>query len=621
MKRLLVLLFIFIISNILMAEETSAYYDSVKYKFNPVVVTATKVQGAQKDLAASVSVVDESVIRNATTSSVLELVKDYVPGIFITEKNVMGYGVAEGAAGGISIRGVGGSPVTGVLVLRDGRPDIMGMMGHPIPDAYSLDGVERIEVVRGPASFLYGTNAMGGVINIVSKKMTGNGFITRITGGMGSYSGKKLTGYHGGKIGALDYYITASNRNTDGHRDYSAYDGDFYTAHIGYDLAKRTSISLNANLSNIYMFDPGLESNPYIDHWYDLRRSGADISVIHSGFLGESNLKLHGNFGKHKIYDGWRSNDFTIGVMFYQNTKPFSGNTTTVGFDLKKYGGDAEDSINKNLNIVANKPVTDYSEHNMTEWAPYIHTQQLIRQKFIVSGGIRVENHELYGNEVLPKVGLVYHMLSTTSIRLSAAKGFRSPSIRELYVFLPRNKDLKPEKMWNYEVGLNHQIGSRFNFEGSLFQSKGEYMIRSIGQFPNVQFVNSLDFTHSGYELVINWLPTHHIQVATTWTKLDLQNETRETPGKKLTFNISYVLQHLSITANIMRAMNTYGADYRQMPMNDYTLLNLSAHVKPPIPYFSFKIALKNILDTEYQTIYGYPMPGRTFMFELNFNL
>ncbi len=604
-----------------MAKETSAYHDSVKYKFNPIVVTATKVKGAQKDLAASVSVIDESVINNATTSSVLELVKDYVPGIFITEKNVMGYGVAEGAAGGISIRGVGGSPVTGVLVLRDGRPDIMGMMGHPIPDAYSLDGVERIEVIRGPASFLYGTNAMGGVINIVSKKITEDGFTTRITGGMGSYSGKKLTGCHGGKIGALDYYVTASNRNTDGHRDYSAYEGDFYTAHVGYDLTNRTNIAFNANLSNIYMFDPGPASNPFIDHWYDLRRSGADISVIHSSFLGESNLKLHGNFGRHKIYDGWRSNDHTVGVMFYQNIKPFAGNTTTIGFDYKEYGGDAEDTVNKNLMIVANKPVTDYSEHSITEWAPYIHTQQILFQKFIASGGIRVENHELYGNEVLPKVGLVYHVLSTTSIRLSVAKGFRSPAIRELYVFLPRNKDLQPEKMWNYEVGLTHQIGSRINFEGCLFRSKGVNMIRTLGQFPNVQFVNSLDFTHSGYELVFNWLPIHHLQVAATWTKLDLQNETRETPGKKLTFNISYVLRYFSLSANLMRAMDIYGADYRQTAMDNFTLLNLSALVKPPIPYISFKLALKNILDTEYQTIYGYPMPGRTFMFDLNFNL
>jgi len=621
-KRGLVLIALCVLlTNFVFADESGVYVDSVKYKFNPVVVTATKVQGAQKDLAASVSVIDEIAIQTAPTHSVLELVKDLVPGINITEKNFMGYGVADGAAGGISIRGVGGSPVTGVLVLRDGRPDIMGMMGHPIPDAYSLDGVERVEVVRGPASFLYGTNAMGGVINIVSKKMTQDGFTTRVSGGLGSFKGKELSGYHGGKLGALEYFVTASTRNTDGHRDYSAYEGDFYTAHVGYDVAKNTNISFNANLSNIYMFDPGKATAPVIDHWYDLRRSGADLSVIHKSSLGESNLKLHGNFGKHKIWDGWRSSDQTIGVMFYQNFSPLRGNTTTVGFDFKQYGGDAEDSINKSTRIINGKPATDYSEHNITEWAPYLHTQQVLLQRFIVSGGVRVEQHELYGQEVLPKAGLVYHVLSNTSLRASAAKGFRSPAIRELYLFVSRNEELEPEEMWNYEFGLSQQVGEKFNIDASVFKSEGENMIRVIGQYPNVQFKNTLEFTHSGYELVLNWLPCKNLNVNSSFTKLDLENETRETPGKKLTFNVSYTMRYLQLSANYLRAMDIYGADFHTTPMEDYDLVNCAVLVKPPIPFVSFKVSLKNVLDADYETIYGYPMPGRTYMVDMNISL
>ena len=208
--------------------------DSVKYRFNPIVVTATKVEGAQSDIAASVSVIDEELIEQSVTSSPLELVKDHVPGFFVTERALMGYGIAAGAAGGISIRGVGGSPVTGVLVLRDGRPDIMGMMGHPLPDAYSLDGLERIEVVRGPASFLYGTNAMGGVINLVSKKVQEDGFRTTIRGGAGNFNTQKFNAHHGGKIDNFDYYVTVGSRQTDGHRDDSNYEGTHTTAHLGY---------------------------------------------------------------------------------------------------------------------------------------------------------------------------------------------------------------------------------------------------------------------------------------------------------------------------------------------------------------------------------------------------
>ncbi len=610
-KTSIVVLTLFILSFNIFAENTVGTKDSVKYVFNPVVVTATKFQGPQKEIASSVTVIDQAAIDHATTNSVLELVSEQVPGVHITEKNIMGYGVASGAAGGISIRGVGGSPVTGVLVLRDGRPDIMGMMGHPIPDAYSLDGVERVEVVRGPASFLYGTNAMGGVINIVSSKVKKDGFTSRISGGMGNFGIQKLSGFHGGKFGGFEYYVTAATRSNDGHRDYSGYEGDFYTAHASYQVLRSTNIAFNANLSNIYMFDPGTEENPFIDHWYDLKRSGADLTIDHKSGLGESFLKLHGNFGKHKIYDGWRSNDQTIGVMFYHNIQPFTGNMTTAGFDVKQYGGDAEESLGQVGYI-------DYSEHSISEWAPYIHTQQMIMQNIIASAGVRMENHELYGQELLPKVGLVIRPLTHSSLRMSAAKGFRSPAIRELYVFPPRNEELDPERMWNYEVGVGQDLGNSLNVEASLFRSEGENMIRTVMGQTGPSFTNSGEFTHSGYEISVKWLPIEKLNITTNWAKLDLGDETRETPGKKLSATASYALPFTSLSATVVHAMDIYGSDNRLTPMEDYTLLHVSALINPPIPFISFKVSARNLLDAEYQTVYGYPMPGRTLMFDMN---
>lgn len=92
----------------------------------------------------------------------------------------MGYGVSNGAAGGISLRGIGGSPTTGLLVLIDGHPQYMGLMGHPIADAYQSMLAEKVEVVRGPASVLYGSNAMGGVINIVTRRQREDGVRTGV---------------------------------------------------------------------------------------------------------------------------------------------------------------------------------------------------------------------------------------------------------------------------------------------------------------------------------------------------------------------------------------------------------------------------------------------------------
>jgi len=598
--------------NVVMASATQreTFGDSVKYHFNAIVVTATKVADAQRDIAASISVIDSMMIHRASTFSVLELVSQQTPGVFITERAVMGYGVAAGAAGGISIRGVGGSPVTEVLVLRDGRPDIMGLMGHPIPDAYALDGVERIEIVRGPASFLYGTNAMGGVINIVSESMKTDGFKTRLNAGLGTYNSTNLQISHGGKMGAFEYHVSAARRKTDGHRDFSNFTGDYFTAHLGYQLSHNTKISFNSNLSNLDILDPGPITSPVQDHWYKLRRSGADLSLVHRSVLGETNIKLHGNFGRHKIYDGFRSHDHTIGVMFYQNIKPFSGNTTTIGFDLKKYGGDAENITKK----------FSFGDFEITEYAPYIHIQQLLFKRFIASAGARVEHHELYGFETVPKFGLVTHLMKTTSLRLSASKGFRSPSIRELYLFPAPNPNLKPERMWNYEVGLTQHIGTRAKFDGALFRSEGSQLIRLQGQWPNFTLVNSGEFVHTGYELSFEYLPIDPMLVSLSWTKLDLADETRNSPGKKLTAYVTYNFSRLTLSLTVDHIRDLYGADFRKERLPDYTLVNLYSSIHL-VKGLGLTLRAKNILDEEYETMFGYPMPGRTFTLDVNYQL
>ena len=91
----------------------------------------------------------------------------------------MGYGVSEGAAGGMSLRGLG-SGSGRLMVLIDGHPQYMGLMGHAIADAYQSLMTERVEVLRGPASVLYGSNAMGGVVNIVTRRMHEEGVKTNV---------------------------------------------------------------------------------------------------------------------------------------------------------------------------------------------------------------------------------------------------------------------------------------------------------------------------------------------------------------------------------------------------------------------------------------------------------
>ena len=168
------------------AQETGQAAKNVA--IDSVVVTGTRYASDIRHLPMSVAVVDRDEIVRRQEASVLPLLTEQVPGLFVTGRGVMGYGVSDGAAGGISLRGIGGGSAAQILVLIDGHPQYMGLFGHPIADAYQSMLAERVEVVRGPASVLYGSNARGGVINIVTRRQREEGVRTDLNVGYGSWN-------------------------------------------------------------------------------------------------------------------------------------------------------------------------------------------------------------------------------------------------------------------------------------------------------------------------------------------------------------------------------------------------------------------------------------------------
>ncbi|MGL4804988.1 MAG: TonB-dependent receptor plug domain-containing protein, partial [Bacteroidales bacterium] len=137
------------------------FRDSVR--LNEVVVTGSMTEVSKRQLPLHVEVIGRKEIQQRKTNSLLPILSERIPGMFVTQRGLMGYGVAAGSAGSMTMRGIGGSPNTQLLVLIDGHPQYMGLMGHPLPDMYETAMAERVEVIKGPASYLYGSNAMGGV--------------------------------------------------------------------------------------------------------------------------------------------------------------------------------------------------------------------------------------------------------------------------------------------------------------------------------------------------------------------------------------------------------------------------------------------------------------------------
>ena len=255
-QKLLSILFVLMLSPTAYAQQDSLQTTQHNLDIDEVVVTGSRIATDRRLLPMTISVLNRDQIESDNRPSLLPTLAEQVPGLFITSRGVMGYGVASGAAGGISVRGVGGSPTTGVMVLIDGHPQYMGLMGHPIADAYQSMIAERVEVVRGPASVLYGSNAMGGVINIITRQTEERGSHTDLRLGYGSYNTIEAEAANRTNLGRFSMTTTASYTRSDGHRENMDYEQIGGFARLGYDLGRDWELMGELNITHFNSSNP-----------------------------------------------------------------------------------------------------------------------------------------------------------------------------------------------------------------------------------------------------------------------------------------------------------------------------------------------------------------------------
>ena len=208
--------------------------DTTTYRLNDVVVTGTRNSTDIRHLPMTISVVGRATLTQNHRQSLLPTLTEHVPGLFVTSKSMMGYGVSTGSAGSIKVRGIGSGG--SLLVLIDGLPQYAGLFGHPIPDAYQTMLAERVEVLRGPASTIYGSNAMGGVVNIVTRQMPSNGISGNVNLQGDSFGTLESNASMRFRSGRFFGVAGATYGRTDGHRRNSEFEQVAGFAKLGYDF-------------------------------------------------------------------------------------------------------------------------------------------------------------------------------------------------------------------------------------------------------------------------------------------------------------------------------------------------------------------------------------------------
>ncbi len=581
------------------------------YFFDPVTVTATRTASNRSLVAPSISVISNAILTANPQKSILSLVAQQVPGVYLQERGILGFGVSTSSAGQMSIRGVGGSPSTQVLMMIDGRPQFMGMMGHPLADSYLSVNAERIEVIRGPASVLYGSNAMGGVINVITHSTQKQGVTGDVSMSYGSYNLRHLGGKVGYQVDEWNVLGSFTHQHTDGHRPQSEFNANSGYIKASTRLNEQFSVMLDGSLTGFKTYDPGTITAPKTkDNFVDIQRGYAGVSLDNDFGVSKGGARFVYNFGHHKVFDGtnWVSDDFNAIFLVYQTLYLIPSNAIMVGGDFNKFGGKGKNKTK------------DYGEPSIYEYAFYTNVQHTFWENLVVNGGLRINQNEVFGSEIIPQVGASYRVLDGTTVRASASKGYRSPTIRELYLFPAPTPTLKPERMWNYEVGASQTIGSKFFTELTVFQSEGQNIILSSGKFPNIKLSNSGSFIYRGVEIAGTYLPPiDNLQLQGNYSFIDAGNKTRSIPKHKIYVSSQYTYNIFSAILSAQHIEVLYGSDNRKDRLPNYTNLNFKLSTRV-LHLASVSLGVDNILDQTYYTILGYPMPGTTVSVGLNTN-
>lgn len=609
-KPILILLSAFLLSA---PDMTGAGRIDTTKVLNEVVVTGTNNSVPRRLLPYTVSVVSNRQLEATGQTQVLSAISGMVPSLFVSQRSIFGFGVSNGGAGHIKLRGVGGDRASAVLMMVDGQPQFAGIYSHHIADFYDKEYVERIEVLRGPGSVLYGSNAMAGTINVITKNATKKGVRTTLQSQYGSYNTWLSSLTNTVRFGRFSSLVSLSYNRTDGTvKNFDFRQADGYVK-VGYDFSDRWRAYIDYTLMNFRGNDPIYPtlSDPESTDIYrqNITRGEAAATVTNTYGSLSGSARIYYNYGNHFVDDPkhFHSLDDRLGIILYENFRPWKDASATVGFDFDFYSGQIPVSGGNNhtegsLSTISRKSIMEYS--------PYLTLSQMLLDGMVnVSAGLRMANSDRFHTQWVPQFGFSLNPGQDWTVKGNLAMGYRNPSFRELYLYRMANPDLQPEKMMNYEVSAGKTFSRYLSAELTGYYSKGDNMIQTV----DMKNRNTGSFINKGLELSARSHPLDNLWITATYSYLhtSLRNLTGA-PKNQYYLGIEWNPWHfLNVAADLKGVGGLYVAD--NIRHQNYALLNLKVTWEI-CRYVSVFARLENITDARYTINRGYEMPGFTAM-------
>jgi iron complex outermembrane receptor protein len=602
--------FIIVILFFVNAFSTSLFAQEVpQYNLDDVIVTASRTPVAFSNLTRSVIVIDSVQIKELPVNDVQSLLQ-YAAGVSLEQRGV------DGVQSDLNIRG---GTTEETLIMLDGVALNDPQTGHHnLNLPVSLNDIERIEILKGPGSSLYGANAFSGVINIITKKGADRALSLLAEGGQNNYFKSSFYGAY--PIGIWNSHFSVSKEKSDGYR----YNTNFDISNFSYGA----SINSGIGITNLFFgyIDKKFGANGFYGVAYPNQWEHTTTKLV--SFLGD-----YGNSSFSilpKIY--WRRNDDNylldyIHPSYYQNihqTNLYGSELQASiknSFGITSIGGEfVNDEIkSSNLGIHSRNRAGFFAEQKLS----FVNKLTLVANLFAY-------NYSGIGWKFWPGIDVGYNISNNFHTYGTIGKAFRIPTYTELFYKSPisvGNPNLKFEETIDYEIGAN--LNEKFyNAKISLFHKQGTNLIDWVRQYNSQPWMamNISRLNTDGIEIsysfqtnkIISDFPIENINLSYTYLNSN---------KKPMSFQSQYLLEYLR-NQLILSVDNTCWFGIKQnwelryedrVNFEDYLLIDSKLYKN--LAGFQIFLEVTNLFNKSYYEISGVPLPGRWISSGIEYSL
>ncbi|MDP1597340.1 MAG: TonB-dependent receptor [Methylotenera sp.] len=585
---------------------TSPVFAAENINLDDIVVTASRTQQSRTSVVGDVTVINREEIERAGAGSITDLLRTQ-PGVQIS---------TNGGAGTGSSVYLRGTNADHVVVLVDGLRINSATLGTTSFENIPLGQIERIEILRGPASSLYGADAIGGVIQIFTRKAEAGKPLVHAAVGLGSFDTKTAEAGISGSVNALKYGINVSSLDTDSFsakrirtgidKDDDGYRNLSASSFLELELAKGHTWGLQFvenkgrnNFDNAYnnYGDQTLQSyaftskNQFTDIWHSTFKLGMGIDDSDSHAKPDAN-PASSSFNPQGISE-FRTEQLQL---TWQNDFKLPLGTLTLAYDRLEQDVDSRSNVKSKFKKERNTDsflagyVADIGNH-------------------AIQASLREDHNTQFGNYTAGGAGYAYRI--TPELRVSANYGnaFKAPTFNQLYFPNFGDPSLSPEKSDNIEASLKYS-GHQFNVGMTVFENKIRNLIASIGPatsgctFAGLCPVNVGKVEIQGASFDANWNISDSLLLSGNFTVQSPRDDKTDNlvprRGNRYgAMNLLHTWGYLQWGAEVTGASTRYNDLANQFKMSGYALVNLTANYRMT-PEWKLEMRANNVLDKNY---------------------